>query len=92
MVKAIALFVTALVLVGCNYNEENEESAAARRGALVITCPPNIPIYEWKNKLYYKEPRGYSFRRVVATLDDVCTKFIALSVPPNKAEASVAAK
>lgn len=86
MVRFIFLFVIAITLTGCKSEADNEESGAASHGALVLTCPPNLSIYQWKDKLYYKERDGYSFRRVVATVDDVCSKFITAPTSQSRAE------
>ncbi|MGN6311149.1 MAG: hypothetical protein ACTHNN_16540 [Xanthobacteraceae bacterium] len=71
--KLACLSVIALVLVGCDDKSENQK--LMENAALVTTCKPDISIYQWQDKLYFREQNSYKFRQVIANLDDVCTKF-----------------
>lgn len=70
--KFTSLFILlglAAVLTGCN-----DDDSVSRDAALIETCG-NQPVYIWHDKLYYRDS-GYQFRQVIATKEDVCTKFI----------------
>ena len=71
--KFACLGAMTLVLVGCN--EKSESERLTEHAALVTTCRPDIRIYQWQDKLYFRESSSYEFRRIIATLDDVCAKF-----------------
>lgn len=63
------LLGVSLLLAGCG----GEEDTVEKNAALLITCNAQA-VYIWHDKLYYRERNG-TFRQVIATKNDVCTKF-----------------
>lgn len=80
--NSVATLLIFLALSGCN-TAEDEHSLAAKNAALVVTCAPNLPIYEWSGKLYYREAETFRFRRVISKVEDVCDKFKATDIATN---------
>jgi hypothetical protein len=67
------LLPLAGALAGCN--GDDEYTLIEKNAALIATCASNLPVYQWQDKLYYREKETMRLRQVIAKPEDVCSKF-----------------
>ena len=83
ILKSSTGLLILLALSGCISGGDDEETIVAKKAALVVTCAPNLPIYQWSGKLYYRETETFKFREVISKVENVCEKFRANNIAAN---------